>query len=77
MKLNSDAFFANAMSQETRIPTINAFMDTFGRLPGGKCFLLGITNEDDFIQDKISTGCLTNMEVLSKRRGLPNDSSVK
>ena len=44
---------------------------------GGKCFLSGISNEDVFIQDKISTGCLTNMEVLSKRRGLPNDSSVK
>ena len=26
--LNSDAFFANAMSPETRIPTTNAFMET-------------------------------------------------
>ena len=26
--LNSDAFFANAMSQETKIPTTNAFIET-------------------------------------------------
>ena len=33
------------------------------------------SNDDVLIQDKISTRCLTNIEVLSKRGGLPDDSS--
>ena len=33
------------------------------------------SNDDVIIQDKISTRRLTNIEVLSKRGGLPDDSS--